>query len=116
MDSIEKYLYEYDFLNPYYVLMLEGLFGFFMSFLYFIYPDYLKDIKINLKNFDTGKKVFFIFLLFLYTILCGCRNIYRVITNKKYSPMARSLTDYFLNHIYYKYYFIYINFNLWLCL
>ena len=109
MDSIEKYLYEYDFLNPYYVLMLEGLSGFFMSFSYFIYPDYLKDIKIVLKNFDTGKKVFFIFLLFLYTILCGFRNIYRVITNKIYSPMARSLTDYFLNPIYLIIYFFYKN-------
>ena len=71
--------------------MLEGLSGFFMSFLYFVYPDYLKDIKTVLKNFETGKKVFFIFLLFLYTILCGCRYIYRAVTNKIYSPMARSL-------------------------
>ena len=75
LSGITTIIDEYDFLNPYYVLMLEGLFGFFMSFLYFIYPDYLKDIKTVLKNFETGKKVFFFFLLFLYTILCGCRYI-----------------------------------------
>ena len=45
MDSIEKYLYEYDFLNPYYVLMLEGLSGFFMSFYILFILIILKILK-----------------------------------------------------------------------
>ena len=40
------------------------------------------------------------FLLFLYIVLCGLKNAYKVITNKIYSPMTISLTDYFLNPIY----------------
>ena len=48
-----------------------------------------------------------IFCLFLYFVLCGGRNAYRVITNKIYSPMAKSLTDYFLNPLIISYYFIF---------
>ena len=33
MDSIEKYLFEYNFMNPFIVLMYEGTIGFFLSFL-----------------------------------------------------------------------------------
>ena len=39
----------------------------------------------------------FIFLLFIYVVLCGLKNAYRVVTNKLFSPMTKSLTDYFLN-------------------
>ena len=69
LDSIEKYLYEYNFLNPYYVLMLEGLFGFIMSFSYFFEHNYLKDVANVCKKFSIGKIVLFIFLLPLYVIL-----------------------------------------------
>ena len=100
IDSIENYLYEYDFFNPYYTLMLEGLFGFFISFLFFFTPKYLVDVINIYKSFDAKNLVLFTFLLILYIILCGGRNLYRVITTKLYTPMARSLTDYFLNPIY----------------
>ena len=99
-DSIEKYLFEYDYLNPFYVLMLEGVFGFFMSFLYFFTPNYLNDVILVFKSFSSGKIVLYIFLLLLYMILSGGRNVYRVITTKIYSPLTRALTDYFLNPIY----------------
>ena len=100
LDAIEKYLFEYDFINPFYTLMLEGAFGFFMSFLYFCIPGYLDDLSLVYKNFSSGELAWFILLIILYIILSGGRNVYRVITTKIYSPMARSLTDYFLNPIY----------------
>ena len=100
IDSIEKYLYEYDFLNPFYTLMLEGLFGFFLSFMYFLIPGYLVDLINVYKSYSTGQSILFTFLLILYIILSGGRNIFRVVTTKLYSPMARALTDYFLNPIY----------------
>lgn len=100
MDTIEKYIFEYDFLNPFEVLMFEGLFGFLLSFFFFLVPDYLKDISKVYKESTRGMSILFITLLIVYFILCGGRNIFRVFTNKLYSPMARSLTDYFLNPIY----------------
>ena len=101
IDSIEKYLYEYDFLNPFYTLMYEGIYGFILSFLIFFVPNFGNDITLVYKNYSTGYLILFTFLLLLYIILCGGRNVYRVITTKLYSPMARSLTDYFLNPIYF---------------
>ena len=100
IDAIEKYLFEYDFVNPFYTLMYEGIYGFFMSFLYFFIPNYLDDLKLVYKNNSVGNSFLFSFLLLLYIILSGGRNVFRVITTKVYSPMARSLTDYFLNPIY----------------
>ena len=100
IDAIEKYLFEYDFVNPFYTLMYEGVYGFFMSFLYFFIPNYLDDLKLVYKNNSVGNSFLFSFLLLLYIILSGGRNVFRVITTKVYSPMARSLTDYFLNPIY----------------
>ena len=57
------------------------------------------------KKYSTWNLVLFTFLLVLYLILCGGRNVFRVITTKLYSPMARSLTDYFINPLYLIYYF-----------
>ena len=103
LDSIEKYLFEYDYVNPFYALMYEGVFGFFMTFFYFTIPGYLDDIKLVYKTYSSGELVLFTFLLLLYIVLCGGRNIFRVITTKIYSPMTRGLTDYFINPIYYIY-------------
>ena len=105
IDLVEKYLFEYNFLNPFYVLMWEGIFGFFISFLFFLMPDYLDDIKQVYNTLSTGKIILFTFLLLLYIILSGGRNIFRVVTIKLYSPMARGLTDYFLQPFYSIYYF-----------
>ena len=80
--------------------MLEGFFGFFISFLFFFDSNYLLDLVGVFKTSSTGNIILFIFLLIVYIVLCGGRNLYRVITTKLYSPMARILTDYFLNPIY----------------
>ena len=106
LDSIEKYLLEYDFVNPFKTLMLEGIFGFILTFIY----SFLENSFIEIKEYyDNNKKLnfsFFIFCLLLYFMLSGGRNAYRVVTNKIYSPMTKSLTDYFLNPIVIIYYFI----------
>ena len=104
LDSIEKYLFEYDFLNPFQTLMWEGIFGSIITFIYYFTDNPLKDLYHfkNLKE-EEGKEWQFpvlIILLILYIILCGGRNIFRVVTNKIYSPMAKTLTDYILNPFY----------------
>ena len=103
IDCVEKYLYEYNFYNHYITLMLEGIFGFIASFLCFCVPKYGQDLINVYKNNSAGNNILFTFLLLLYIILSGGRNIFRVITTKLYSPMARGLTDYFLNPLYISY-------------
>ena len=100
LDSIEKYLFEYDFFNPFKTLMWEGIFGFILSVAYCFYDNYLNDIISFYHNESTTKFIILILLLVLYIILCGGRNTFRVITNKVYSAMAKTLTDYLLNPIY----------------
>ena len=97
-------------MNPFVVLMYEGLFGFALTFFFFFFPHYFQDVK---ELFTETKKtlgtfILFIFVLFLYIILSGLKNIFRIVTslNKIYSPMAKMLTDYFLNPLYFIYYCI----------
>ena len=100
LDTVEKYLFEYDYVNPFKVLMFEGLFGIILCFSLLFFPDFSVNIRKVYRENSTGKFILFLFFLFIYFILCGGKNIYRVITTKLYSPMARVFTDYFLNPFY----------------
>jgi len=102
-DSIEKYLFEYNYMNPFVVLMYEGLFGFLLTFFFFFLPEYFQDVNKIYKNKDKNFALF-IFLLIVYMILSGLKNIFRVVTIKIYSPMAKMLTDYIINPLYFPYY------------
>ena len=108
LDSIEKYLFEYDYMNPFVVIMYEGLFGFLLNLFSFIMPDNLKDIKRI--YYDKNKNfALFIFLLIVYIILSGLKNLYKVVSIKIYSPMTKMLTEYFLNPLYFPYYYYVLN-------
>ena len=91
-NCIEKYLVDANYMNPFIILMLEGIFEFIMASLCFI--------KINpFKSFENIKcnLALFIFLFILYILLQVIVNIYRIYCNVIYSPMARSLVDYLMN-------------------
>ena len=45
-DSIEKYLFEFDYMDPIVVLIYEGIFGFMLTFLFFLNSHYLHDVKV----------------------------------------------------------------------
>ena len=97
MDSIEKYLMEFDSFNPCLIIVFEGLFGTFYSISSFFVKDIDTKIKIVIKSAKQGSMALFIFLLFLIFVLSGITNIYRVYTNKVYNPMTESLAYYCLN-------------------
>ena len=101
LDSIEKYIIEFDFIDIFLILSLEGLFCFLITFFYsFSDSSYITQLK-NIYSAYSGKQfAFFIILLVIYLILCGGRNAFRIVTNKIYSPMTKTLTDYFINPIY----------------
>lgn len=105
LDVIEKYLLEYDFLNPFIMLMTEGLIGLFYSSLFAIYQNPFQKIK-SVYKMDPGKMPFLIIFLIIFFILTCVRNIYRVITNKLYSPTNKALFDYILTPLIIVYYFI----------
>jgi hypothetical protein len=98
----EKYLLEYNFINPFYIVMFEGFFGSIFISINSIETNPFKEVKEYEKE---DYIVFLIICLIIYFFLSGGRNIYRISTNKIYSPMARSLTDAFLDPILIFYYY-----------
>ena len=108
--SIEKYLFEYDYMDPFVVLMYEGIFGYLLSFTLFFIKNYLKEMRdyVYDPSNDLDRKtkiVVLVFSLFFYMILSGGKNLFRIVTNKIYSPMTKTLSDYVLNPIYLLYFF-----------
>ena len=100
IDSIEKYLFEYNYFNPFIVLMWEGVFGIIITLIYCSIDNYFNELIGYYKSKTVGRFIGLILLLFLYIILSGGRNAFRVITNKVYSPITKTLTDYLLNPLY----------------
>jgi len=91
-DVIEKYLLEFNFLNAFKLLMIEGIFGCLITFITWIFEDSLNEIK-EIYEQNTFKFILLIICFALFAFLSGGRNAYRVLTNKLYSPMTRTLTD-----------------------
>ena len=105
LDLVEKYLLEYDFVNPFKMLMIEGLFGSILTTLYYLFITRSFDISIS-KNLDeTQYFTLLVTFLVVYFLLSGARNSYRVATNKLYSPMTRTLADSILDPLLIIYYF-----------
>ena len=105
-DCIERYLVIFNFLNPFFVLMIEGIIEFIFSIFYSINNDPFKEFRIQYEGNSAGKFTLLIFLLILYFLLTAIINAYKIYCNCFYTPMARSLTDYFLNPLLNIYYFI----------
>ena len=86
IEVIEKYLLEYDYVNPFKMLFFEGLFGLLLTL-----PFLIKEANYQMKY--NGNIILLIICLSFYFIFkCG-RNTYRISTNKIFSPMTRTLTD-----------------------
>ena len=90
-DCTERYLAYYNFLNPFLIIMTEGIFE----------NQYDQN--------SVEKFILLIFLLFLYLLASSVLNVYKIYCNVIYTPMARSFMDYFLNPFFYIYYFIWEN-------
>ena len=105
LDSVEKYLFEYNHLNAYLCLLLEGLFGFILSFIHGLFHSPFGEIIEFKKINSTSEFTILIFLLILYLALSGLKNAFRVATTKIYSPMTTTFVEYILNPFYLIYYF-----------
>ena len=106
LDIIEKYLLEVDNINAFKMLMLEGIFGLILTIIYSFLENPFEETKIVYDRKDKIDFILLIILFFIYFITSGGRNLYRVITNKLYSPMAKTLTDSFLDPLFIIYYYI----------
>ena len=93
-DCIEKYIVEANFISPFKIIMLEGILEFIISIFISINNDPFKNF---FKEKDAEWKPYvLVALLILYVLISGIVNAYKIYCNVIYSPMARSLIDYFM--------------------
>ena len=103
---IEKYLVDTDFINPFKILMFEGIFEIIMAIFISLGEDPFKEIINQYETNSTGYFILLIFLLFLHFLLSMMVNAYKIYCNVIYTPMARAFSDYFMNQFFNIYYFI----------
>ena len=105
-DTTEKYLLDYNFIDPFLLLLLEGIICFGLMFSCIFIDQNFKVEFEELMNISE-KKYLLIGLFIIYAIFSGMKNIFRIITNKFYSPMARALAESILDPIITIYYFFF---------
>ena len=111
IDVTEKYFVEYNYIDIFRVLSTEGFFGIIFSLIYsfIIRKNPIVEIDKVYQELDLGKKILLIIFLILYFVLSAGCNIYKIICNMVYNPMAKSLSAYFFNPFFMIYYFIFEN-------
>ena len=105
-NCIERYLVDTNFINPFFILMLEGCFELIAGIIISIDKHPFKGIIKQYEENSISQFILLLFLLLLYLILSIMVNIYKIYCNVIYSPMARSLIDYLMNPFLNIYYFI----------
>ena len=105
-NCIERYLVDTNFINTFFILMLEGIFEFIAGLFISINEHPFKGIIKQYEENDISQFFLLLFLLLLYLLLSVMVNAYKIYCNVIYSPMARSLIDYLMNPFLNIYYFI----------
>ena len=106
---IEKYLNEFNFLNPMLILTVEASFGILLVGIYSISKNPFQEIIKYHEELDTGNFILLIFLLFLFFVLSAGINVYKILSNVLYTPMAKTVSLYVLNPLMIIYSFFYDN-------
>jgi len=104
-NNIEKYLLEYNYMNPFQMVMLEGTFGLILSIIYSFIDNPINNIKDFYNNKDKIKFIYLLICFALFIILSGGRNSYKILTIRLYSPMTKAIADSFFDPILILYYF-----------
>lgn len=109
--SLEKYLIEINYIDPFQMLMIEGVYGIIISsitlvFLFVSNNNPFKEIKEIEEKKNLHDLLIILLLLFIFFLLSGGRNSYKEATNKIFSPMTISLSYCIVNPLLIIYYFL----------
>ena len=109
VDVTEKYLVEYNFINKFKILSAEGFFGIILCIIYSIITknNVIKDMMETYEELNKVKKFLMILFLVLYFIISAGINIYKIICNVIYTPIAKSLPAFIFNPLFITYYFFF---------
>jgi len=108
VDVTERYLVEYNFINKFIILSAEGFFGIILCVIYSIITknNVIKDMHKTYEELNKLKKLLMILFLILFFIISAGINIYKIICNVIYTPIAKSLPAFIFNPLFIVYYFI----------
>ena len=84
-------------MNPMLMLFIESVFGSFFVLIYSFGQNPFKDVIKFYNELDKKMFLLLLFLLFLYFAFSAGVNVYKVLSNVFYSPMAKSVSIYVLN-------------------
>ena len=92
LDTIEKYLFDTNFIDIFKITLFEGIVDLIFSSCLYLFNKPQNELK---QLFKLESKDFYIALILLtiYAILSGFKNINRRYTVKLYSPMTRALFE-----------------------
>ena len=94
MDVSEKFLLEKTNINPFQMLMIEGIFGLIFTSIFSFFENPFEEIKdFYNDNKDNNKFIYLILFLLIYFLFTAGKNVYRISTNILYTPMTLILTD-----------------------
>ena len=82
LDIIEKYLFDYDFLDLYQLMAYEGIINIILDSILYISENPRREIK-NIVKMDNIYIFLTFFFIFIYAILSWFKNIYRRFTIKQ---------------------------------
>ena len=70
-DCIERYLADYNYLNPFIIIIAEGIFEIFMTTFYMIGKEPFKDMKKQYEKKEPLIHFTYIFFVFIFIIFSG---------------------------------------------
>ena len=91
LDTIEKYLFEADYIYVFSLIFIEEFFNLIFNSFFYIFSKPRKQVRdlIHKSKNPIGSIILFV----VYGILTAFKNIYRRFTVKQYSPMSRALVE-----------------------
>ena len=97
IDTTEKYLFEFNYLDPFKLLAQEGILNTFFILIFYQFEQPRKEFSELIKIFNNDKDKFFniCFLLLLYSIFSAFKKVYKIHTVLLFSPMTRALAESF---------------------
>ena len=92
LDTIEKYLFDYDFIDIFEIMAYEGIINCGLISLFYISDKPRQEIR-KLFKLDRFEIILSFVIIFIYSIFTWFKNIYRRFTIKYYYPTTRALAE-----------------------
>lgn len=104
-NTIEKYLIDFNFINPFLILICQGIIGLIFTIICATVETPFQALTKVFETNSAGMSTLFVFLLLFYFIFGALKNIYRMQTILMFTPMNKHLADIMINPLYVIYYF-----------